>query len=95
MRSGQSEHLAGLPGDASARDPLRSLDEFLASLVKTDRALLLLYLEDLSYREMADILGISESHLLRIFVPSYLLFVRAKQVVVPARRAVCQPERLS
>ena len=54
--------LADLASDASARDPLRILDEFLTALAKTDRALLLLYLEDLSYREMADILGISESN---------------------------------
>jgi RNA polymerase sigma-70 factor (ECF subfamily) len=54
--------LPDLRGDASARDPLRILDEFLAVLDKTDRALLLLYLEDLSYREMGDILGISESY---------------------------------
>ena len=50
------------PSVDAARDPLRILDEFLASLSKTHRALLLLYLEDLSYREMAEILGISESH---------------------------------
>jgi RNA polymerase sigma-70 factor (ECF subfamily) len=54
--------LADCPGGAGARDPLRILDEFLASLTKTDRALLLLYLEDLSYREMADVLGISEGY---------------------------------
>jgi RNA polymerase sigma-70 factor (ECF subfamily) len=71
--------LAELPGGANARDPLRILDEFLASLAKTDRALLLLYLEDLSYREMADVLGISESYvgvklnrLKRAFVERYI-----------------------
>ena len=31
-------------------------------LPKTDTALVLLYLDELSYREMADVLGISESH---------------------------------
>jgi RNA polymerase sigma-70 factor (ECF subfamily) len=49
-------------GGRDVRDPLQLLDEFLASLGKTDRALLLLYLEDLSYREMAEVLGISESY---------------------------------
>ncbi len=49
-------------GDRDARDPLQVLDEFVASLGKTDRALLLLYLDDLGYREMAEILGISESY---------------------------------
>lgn len=51
------------PGSAAdPRDPMRVLDDFLASLGKTDRALLLLYLDDLTYREMAEILGISESY---------------------------------
>lgn len=49
-------------GPADARDQVRILDEFLASLAKTDRALLLLYLEDLSYREIAEVLGISENY---------------------------------
>jgi len=31
-------------------------------LPKADAALVLLYLDDLSYREMADVLGISESN---------------------------------
>lgn len=49
-------------GPSDARDPLRVLDDFLASLNKTDRALLLLYLEDLSYREIAEIVGISDNY---------------------------------
>jgi RNA polymerase sigma-70 factor (ECF subfamily) len=53
---------AQLTGGSGGRDPLRILDEFLSTLGKADRALLLLYLEDLSYREMAEILGISEGH---------------------------------
>ena len=51
-----------LPGDIGGRDELRILEEFIASLGDLDRAIFTLYLEDLSYREMADILGISESH---------------------------------
>jgi RNA polymerase sigma-70 factor, ECF subfamily len=52
-----------VPGAAAAgRDELRILDEFMASLDEIDRALLALYLEDLSYREMAEITGLSESH---------------------------------
>lgn len=58
----EEKPLAEIPGDSSAREPLRILDEFLASLAKTDRALLLLYLDDLSYRQIADVLGISESY---------------------------------
>ncbi len=38
------------------------LEEFLGSLGKIDRAVFLLYLEDLSYREMAEVTGLTESH---------------------------------
>jgi RNA polymerase sigma-70 factor (ECF subfamily) len=52
------------PGDG--RDPthgLRILDEFIASLNGTDRAVFLLYLDDVSYREMSQITGFSEANL--------------------------------
>ena len=55
-----TESAIQLPADE--RDPLRILEEFLASLTPADRAVLLLYLEDVSYREMAEILGITENH---------------------------------
>jgi RNA polymerase sigma-70 factor (ECF subfamily) len=51
-----------LGGQTGVRDPLTVLDEFLASLGKSDRALLLLYLEDASYREIAEVIGISENY---------------------------------
>ena len=38
------------------------LEEFLHSLKKIDRAVFLLYLEDLSYREISDVTGLTESH---------------------------------
>ncbi|MFB3904520.1 MAG: RNA polymerase sigma factor [Acidobacteriota bacterium] len=38
------------------------LDDFLQSLGKIDRAVFLLYLEDLSYREISEVTGLSESH---------------------------------
>ncbi|MEZ5332542.1 MAG: sigma-70 family RNA polymerase sigma factor [Thermoanaerobaculia bacterium] len=41
---------------------LTILRRFLASLSPEDRALFLLYLDDLTYREMAEITGLSESH---------------------------------
>jgi RNA polymerase sigma-70 factor (ECF subfamily) len=41
---------------------LTILRRFLAGLVAEDRALFLLYLDDVSYREMAQITGLSESH---------------------------------
>jgi RNA polymerase sigma-70 factor (ECF subfamily) len=49
-------------GSSGGRDELRILEEFMASLAEMDRALFALYLEDLSYREMADVTGLSESH---------------------------------
>ena len=53
--------------DANAPDPeqaqhLRLLQGFIARQPPLDRALLLLYLEDHSYREMADVLGLSETN---------------------------------
>ena len=53
--------------DAAASDParalqVRALQAFIAALPPLDRALLLLYLEDRGYREIADILGISQTN---------------------------------
>jgi RNA polymerase sigma-70 factor, ECF subfamily len=44
------------------RETVDLLYKAIAQLPKTDAALVLLYLEDMSYREMAEVLGISESH---------------------------------
>ncbi len=41
---------------------VRALDHCIAHLDPLNRALLLLYLEERSYREIADILGISETN---------------------------------
>ncbi len=38
------------------------LEEFLRSLGEIDRAVFLLYLEDLSYREISEVTGLTESH---------------------------------
>jgi len=38
------------------------LEEFLGALGKIDRAVFLLYLEDLSYREMSEVTGLTESN---------------------------------
>ncbi len=38
------------------------LEEFLQSLGKIERAVFLLYLEDLSYREISEVTGLSETH---------------------------------
>jgi RNA polymerase sigma-70 factor, ECF subfamily len=47
---------------SGGRDELAVLAEFLDTLPDLDRALLALYLEDLSYRDIADITGLSEGH---------------------------------
>ena len=43
------------------REAVERLYAAIRQLPKADAALVLLYLDDLSYREMADVLGISES----------------------------------
>jgi len=42
-------------------DRVAVLDAAIGSLAPVDRALVLLYLDDLSYREMSEILGVSEN----------------------------------
>ena len=44
------------------RDTIEQLYRAIHHLSKTDAALVLLYLDEMSYREIADILGISENH---------------------------------
>lgn len=48
--------------DHETDQQVRALRRFIAQLDKLSRALLLLYLEDHSYREIADILGITETN---------------------------------
>ena len=47
---------------AQQRETVEQLYKAIKQLPKTDAALLLLYLDELSYREMAEVLGISESN---------------------------------
>ncbi len=47
---------------AQHRDTVERLYEAIHQLPKTDAALVLLYLDELSYREMSEVLGISESN---------------------------------
>lgn len=49
-----------VPTDQDGRDSIRLLEQFLKTLSKSDRAMVLLYLDDLSGSEMAEVLGISE-----------------------------------
>ena len=44
------------------RETVEQLNEAIHRLPKTDAALVLLYLDEMSYREMAEVLGISESN---------------------------------
>jgi len=58
------ESLHDFAGDAEpeADERVRALYRFIDQLGALDRALLLLYLEEHSYREIADVLGISETN---------------------------------
>jgi RNA polymerase sigma-70 factor, ECF subfamily len=47
---------------AQHRDTVEQLYKAIHQLAKTDAALVLLYLDELSYREMSEVLGISESN---------------------------------
>ena len=47
---------------AQQRETVEQLYEAIHQLPKADAALVLLYLDELSYREMAEVLGISESN---------------------------------
>ncbi|QDT57125.1 RNA polymerase sigma factor YlaC [Caulifigura coniformis] len=47
---------------AEQRETVEQLYHAIQQLPKADAALVLLYLDDLSYREMADVLGISETN---------------------------------
>jgi RNA polymerase sigma-70 factor, ECF subfamily len=55
---------AGLDGavQAQQRETVEQLYNAIHQLPKTDAALVLLYLDELSYREMAEVLGISENN---------------------------------
>jgi RNA polymerase sigma-70 factor (ECF subfamily) len=55
---------AGPDGTQQAvhRELVEKLYEAIRQLPKTDAALVLLFLDDLSYRQIAEVLGISESH---------------------------------
>jgi RNA polymerase sigma-70 factor (ECF subfamily) len=59
------DETAGLPadpGDAEREHGVAELRTFIAGLDELNRALILLWLDELSYREIADVLGISETN---------------------------------
>ncbi|NYZ62767.1 RNA polymerase sigma factor [Luteimonas deserti] len=51
------------PRDPQAEQQIRALHAFIQAQAPLDRALLLLYLDDRSHREMAEILGLSETNI--------------------------------
>jgi RNA polymerase sigma-70 factor (ECF subfamily) len=53
---------AGSPDQVEQRETIERLYHAIRQLPQADAALVLLYLDQLSYREIADVLGISESH---------------------------------
>lgn len=70
-RNGRRIEPSALPLEDAAQDPVAPpgtgseimiLDEFLHSLGKIDRAVFLLYLEDLSYLEISEVTGLTEGH---------------------------------
>lgn len=62
LDDGHAEVVGDAGVDYETDERVRALDRFIAQLESLNRALLLLYLEERSYREIADILGISETN---------------------------------
>jgi len=60
----EDQSVAGLDSSQEIvrREAVERLYRAIRQLPKTDAALVLLYLDDLSYRQMAEVLGISESN---------------------------------
>jgi RNA polymerase sigma-70 factor (ECF subfamily) len=55
--------VTNLHNQEGPRRELEILGEFIHTLNKVDRAVFLLYLEDLSYRQMSEITGFTENHI--------------------------------
>jgi len=59
----EGDAVPGALSVASDEERLHTLFCLIRKLSRVDRALVMLYLEDLSYREMSEILGLSESNI--------------------------------
>lgn len=57
-----AESLRGDPFDDPLAERIELLQRFIASLGELDKALMILYLEERSYKEIAEILGLTESN---------------------------------
>jgi RNA polymerase sigma-70 factor (ECF subfamily) len=57
-----SEISDSTPGAMAAQERLEQLYAAIRQLPKADAALVLLYLDDLTYREIAEVCGLSENH---------------------------------
>lgn len=58
-----TESIIEFSGDEEPNDNIRLLQQFINELNELDRALMILYLEEKSGKEMAEILGLSESNI--------------------------------
>ena len=56
----EPSELSEVPAVADGHDSVELLGKFLKTLSKSDRAMVLLYLDDLSGSEMAEVMGMSE-----------------------------------
>jgi RNA polymerase sigma-70 factor (ECF subfamily) len=59
--SGEEESISDKPADQTEEN-INKLQQFIYELKELERALMILYLESKTYREIADILGISETN---------------------------------
>lgn len=55
-------HVADIGNTNETEDDIGILQQFISELKELDKALILLYLEEKSYKEIAEIMGISESN---------------------------------
>lgn len=60
--SGEEENIADRAGAGEQEENLKRLQTFIYELKELERALMILYLESKTYKEIADILGITETN---------------------------------
>ena len=79
-----------LANPSDGDEPARALREFLPTLGEIDRAVLLLYLDNLSHQQMAEILGISENAISCDCTGSAALRVTPRQRLNHAIRSIAR-----